>query len=101
MGRTGRKSIVLRTAIIVRINHRYLQLLYHTIITNIYVTLTAARDCIAFAAITPAERGRVEKQMKPRDGDDRLRGSDSPIVRPRCIKQPLPARVTTAAHTEL
>lgn len=95
-----RKSIVLRT-IIVRINHRYLQLLYCTIITNIYATLTAVRDCIALAAVTPEQRGRVEKLMKPEDGDDRLRGSDSPTVRPRCIKQPLPAHVTTATHSEL
>lgn len=61
LGMTGGKSIVLRTAVIVGINHHYLQLLYHTIITNIYAALPAARDCIAFAAGTPEQRSRVEK----------------------------------------
>ena len=68
---TGRESIVLGTAIIVRINHRYLQLLYHTIITNIYAALTAAGDGRALAAVALELRSRMRKQMKPKRKDDR------------------------------
>ena len=39
--------------------------------------------------------------MKPEGGDDRLRGHDSPAVRPRCMNQPLPAHVTATTHSEL
>lgn len=68
---TGRESIVLGTAIIVRINHRYLQLLYRTIITNIYAALTAAGDGRALAAVALELRSRMGKQMKPKRRDDR------------------------------
>jgi hypothetical protein len=37
--------------------------------------------------------------MNPKHRDDKWRGSSVPTARPRYIKQPLPASVTTATYS--
>lgn len=93
------KSIVLRTAIIVRINHRYLKLLYHTIITNIYAASTAAGDCTALLLFP--QNGEAEWNNKWNHRTEMTGWGDAiPPVGQRRIKQPLPVHVTTP-HAEL
>jgi hypothetical protein len=40
-----------------------------------------------------------KKLMNPKHRDDKWRGSSVPTARPRYIKQPLPASVTTATYS--